>query len=232
MLIITGTGRSGTETIARMFGGHHEFRAAYILEKYFSGPNPHANPFYTIEERIQAVMDLHQGIASDQFIDSSNLYIHFIDAIAILNPSCRFILSVRNGKDFVRSAFTRRWHGQNAFGTIPEYSDPYFSKWKDMNPFQKNAWIWTWRNGKAIAGLGRVPEEQKLIVRIEDISRQETIGRIEAFSGRKIKNTYKTDKRYNASPSFSFPSKEEWTEEMNAQFNEIAGEMMAFFGYH
>lgn len=230
MLIITGTGRSGTETIARLLGGHHEFRAAYILEKYFSG-DPHANPFHAMEKRLEAVMDLHHGIAPEHFIDSSNLYIHLFDAIAVLNPSCRYVLTVRNGKDFVRSALTRRWHEQNIYGTVPEYDDPLCSRWKEMNPLQRNAWIWSWRNRKALAGLNLIPQHQKFIMRIEDINKRETADTLEAFTGIKIKNTYNTDKRYNANPSFDFPAKEEWTPEMHDQFNEIAGEMMVFFGY-
>src|SRR5512135_728150 len=106
MLIITGTGRCGTATLARMLKGHHEFRVQYLLDKYFLNASPLSDPFRNIQKRIEAMLDLHQGIERRTFIDSSNLYIYFIDALFALDPSTRVILLVRNGKDFARSALS------------------------------------------------------------------------------------------------------------------------------
>ncbi len=231
MLIITGTGRSGTGTLARLFGGHHEFRVGYLIEKYFSKADPHSDPFSTIEKRMEAVLDLHQGIDPQTFVDSSNLYIHFVDAVHLLNPSARFILCVRNGKDFVRSALSRRWHEMRSFGAIPQRDDPFFDGWETMGPLQKNAWIWVYRNKKALQGLSRVPEDRKLIIRIEDIGKAETLDGLEKFAGITISDRDAAAKRHNANPSFSVPPKEEWPKELTGQFNEIARDMMRFFDY-
>ena len=231
MLIITGTGRSGTKTLARMFRGHHEFRVNYILDKYFSKADPHANPFDSLEKRLMVILDLHQGIDHNSFADSSNLYIHFVDAIYMINPSAKFILTVRNGKDFVRSAISRKWHEQNSFGTVPLNTDPYFHRWDAMSQFQKNAWIWDYRNRKSLEAFNLIPKEQKFIVRIEDITKSEILDALEAFSGLKIMDRSVAEKRLNPNPSFDFPAKEEWTNAQHAEFNEIAGEMMKFFNY-
>jgi hypothetical protein len=230
MVIVTGTGRSGTATLARMLGGHHEFRAGYILDKYFSGLDPHADPFGTIEKRIAVILDLHQGIDGQTFVDSSNLYIHFIDAVFILNPSVRFVLSVRNGRDFVRSAQSRRWHESLSFGAQPNRNDPFSERWDRMTPLQRNTWIWVYRNKKAIEGLKNVPDGQKLILRIEDIGRKETLDELEKFSGIKIVRGL-SEKRFNANPSFDLLPKEQWTDDMQWEFEDIAGEMMRAFNY-
>jgi hypothetical protein len=231
MLIITGTGRCGTATLARIFGGHHEFRVGYILDKYFLGADPALDPFDTIEKRLAVMLDLHQGIDRTTFVDSSNLYIHFIDAVHILNPSAKFILAVRDGRDFVRSAFSRRWHTQNVFGTLPLRDDPYYEKWPSLTPIRKNAWIWVSRNRRALGGLEKIPPEQKRIVRIEDIRKEETLDMLAAFAGLPVGEKELAEKGCNANPSFELPGKEEWTAEMNEEFDEIAGEMMRFFGY-
>ena len=231
MLIITGTGRSGTAMMAEMFGGRHEFRVNYILDKYFTKADPHSDLFGTIEERVKTVLDLHQGIESRRFVDSSNLYIHFIDAVYLLNPSARFVLVVRNGKDFARSALSRGWHEKRLFGIVPRYNDPYYNQWETMGPLQRNAWIWTYRNRKAVEGLSLLPEDRKLIVRIEDIKTRKTIERLEDFSGIKIKGGVDKARMCNANPSFCFPPKEEWTAAQNSEFDGIAGEMMKFFNY-
>jgi len=231
MLIITGTGRSGTASLAKLLAGRHEFRAQYLLDKYFSKAGPHLNPFDTLEKRLAAILDLHQGIDPATFTDSSNLYIHFIDAIFVLNPSVKFILSVRNGRDFVRSACSRGWHEKSSFGNVPQAEDPYFEKWASMTPVQRNAWIWTYRNQKALEGLKHIPEDQKLILRIEDLCRKETLAGLESFAGRKIREDADPGKKYNANPSFTLSPKEVWTERMNREFFEIAGDLMKQFGY-
>lgn len=231
MLIITGTGRSGTGMFARLFGGYHEFRIAYLLDKYFSLKDPRANPFDRLEKRIMAVKDLHQGIEPERFIDSSNLYIHLLDAIYYLNPSAKFILGVRNGRDFARSGITRKWHEQGTFGTVPLRNDPYFDRWNEMTPLQKNAWIWMHRNRIALEGLSVIPDSQKLIVKIEDCTSDATLDQLEQFAGVPMVDRSWARRRYNANPTYSFPPKEEWPDSMHKEFDEIAGEMMALLGY-
>jgi hypothetical protein len=232
MLIITGTGRSGTGTLAKLFGGHHEFRGSYILDKYFLHEDPHNDPFDTMEKRISAMLDLHQGIDRKTFIDSSNLYIYFIDALYLLNPEIKIILTVRHGKDFVRSAVSRKWHEQKAFGTVPLRKDLYYDQWDSLTPIQKNAWIWQYRNRKAIEGLSALPAKQKLVLKIEEIHKQETLALLEAFTGKRIYDRALSEKRFNANPGFSLPPKEEWNEKQMSEFNAVAGRMMSFFGYN
>ena len=229
MLIITGTGRSGTATTARLFNGSHEFRVDYILDKYFRDADPHSDPFDTLEKRIMAMLDLHQGIERKLFVDSSNLYIYFIDALYLLNPEVKIILTVRNGKDFVRSAYSRRWHEKNIFGTVPPRTDRYYGQWNSLSPIEKNAWIWIWRNRKALDGLRALPDEQKFILRIEDMQKKETRDLLESFAGKYDMNV--ADERYNANPDYLLPPKEQWTGRQQDEFNAIAGEMMNFFGY-
>lgn len=231
MLIITGSGRSGTETLSRVFGGWHEFRVNYILEKYFVNADPFSDPFDTIEKRIQVVLDLHQGIDPHDFIDSSNLYLHFIDVLKLLYPSVRIILSVRNGKDFVRSAASRKWHERKLFGMVPHYHDPYYNSWESLSPLQRNAWIWTYRNKKALSQLSAFPENQKFVLKIEDLNNPGVISRLETFAGILIKDTECADKKYNANIEFDFPAKETWTERQHREFDDIAGELMNYFKY-
>lgn len=216
---------------SRLFGGYHEFRVAYLVDKYFSIKDLRANPFDRLEKRIMAIKDLHQGIEPGSFIDSSNLYIHFLDAIYYLTPSAKFILGIRNGKDFARSGITRKWHEQGTFGTAPPRNDPYFDKWNEMTPLQKNAWIWVHRNRIALEGLTVIPDSQKLIVKIEDCASDVMLDKLEQFAGVPMLDRSWAKRRYNANPTYSFPPKEEWPDATHREFDEIAGEMMALLGY-
>ena len=220
--------------MAKLLDGHHEFRVHYMLDKYFLRADPHSDPFDpfdSMEKRIKVMLDLHQGIDRKTFVDSSNLYIYFIDALYLLNPEIKIVFMVRNGMDFVRSALSRRWHQHNAFGTVPPRNDRHFSKWDSLTPIQKNAWTWQYRNRKALEGLSGVPAKQKLVLKMEDIHTQETRCMLEAFTGKKVSHRELAQKRHNANPSFSLPPKEEWTGQQKDDFNAIAGKMMSFFGY-
>lgn len=230
-MIITGTGRSGTGTFAKLLGGHHEFRASYLVDKYLRGPDCQSLS-RSLERRISAIKDLHQNIDAESFIDSSNLYIHLIDAVFYLNPDAKFILCTRNGKDFVRSSITRNWHEHGLFGSVPPLDDPFYESWENMNPLQRNAWIWAYRNRVALGGLAMVPKDQKLIVKIEKCGDDLLLDSLEKFSGFRIPDRSVAKRRFNANPSFTFPSPENWSQSMHSQFDEIAAEMMKTLGYY
>ncbi len=217
--------------MAKLLGGHHEFRVNYILDKHFRHADIYSDPFDTFEKRAMVMLDLLQGTDRETFVDSSNLYIYFIDALYALDPEMKIVLTVRNGKDFVRSAFSRQWHEHRAFGSVPLRNDRYFKEWPFFTPVQKNAWIWDYRNRKALDGLRAVPEKQKLVLMIEDVHKQQTLDMLESFTGKAILNRKAAGKHHNANPSFSLPLKEDWTKRQRDEFNAIAGGMMKFFGY-
>ncbi len=226
MLIITGTGRSGTGMLTRLFGGHHEFRVTYLLDKYCRS----ADPFGTFDKRLQAVLDLHQGIEPKTFIDSSNLYIYLLDALWALYPDVRFILGVRDGRDFVRSAITRGWHKRTSFDTTPQRQSPYYARWQKMNPIERTAWIWTNRNEIAMNMLKRIPQNRWMLLRVEDLD-EPLLCRLEEFAGHMIKDKKSVEARINSNPVQDFPSKEEWSEDELNAFYAIAGKMMKKLGY-
>jgi hypothetical protein len=217
---------------SRLFGGHHEYEAPFLVKNYFEPASPFHDPFDTIGKRIEIMKAAHKDIDCRTFINSSNLYIHFTDALSYLYEDARFIFIVRNGKDFARSAISRNWHDYRSFGIVPPVDSPYYSQWAEMNPLQRVAWIWTYRNDIALKRLGGVPDEKKIIIRLEDCSQDTVLDRLEQFTGIKITDRQWAKKyRYNTNGSFSVPSVKEWTEKMHTQFDDIAGFMMRFFGY-
>jgi len=230
MLIITGTGRSGTGMLARLFGGHHEYRVNWILEKYIPSRQPGRNPLCTFDSRIHAVLDLHQGIDPAAFVDASNLYIHLLDAVWALNPSARFVLAVRDGRDFARSAISRGWHTRSSFDLLPPADSPYSGVWKDMSAVERAAWIWAWRNNKAISMLGRIPREHWRVIRVEDLD-EGVLRDIEAFSGHRIRNRNAVREKINANPVQNFPPPDKWSAGDKLGFEKIAGAMMSRLGY-
>ncbi len=240
MLIFTGTGRSGTGLYAKLFNGYHEYKnESYrpMLARYVPDiDHPKSDPFANSEIRLRFVQELLQGVDLNTFCDSSNLYIHFLDALYALDPNVRIVLGVRDGRDFARSGITRGYHDPqryNGWAMEPNADDPYFNRWKQMHPVEKMAWLWTSRNQKALDRLTLIPKENWMTIRLEDLTGENSgtyLAQLEEFTGRKAVRSWITVK-YNANPQSNVPEKENWPPAIRDAFETIAGDMMRYFGY-
>lgn len=226
MLIITGTGRSGTGMLARLLGGHHEFRATYLLDRCRSGAYGQP-PLSSFEARLQAVFDIHRGVKPETFMDASNLYTMLLDALWAAYPDARFVLGVRNGRDFCRSAMARGWHSRESFDVLPEPGTPLAKVWPQMGPVARTASIWTRRNAQALDFLERLPEDRWMMIRIEEMD-DAGLDRLALFSGHPIVDRAAVGARINAR---FHPEPPGWAAADEAIFIETAGPMMRRLGY-
>lgn len=217
---------------SRLFGGYHEYEAPFLVKNYFETASPFHDPFNSLSKRIEIMKEAHKDIDPRNFINSSNLYIHFADALSAIYKEARFIFIVRNGKDFARSAISRNWHNYRSFGIVPPEGSHYYSQWDQMSPFERAAWIWTYRNGIALKRLAGVADHKKMTVRLEDCCRDSVLDELEQFTGRKILDRKWAQKqRYNTNGSFTVLLQSQWSEKIHAEFDKIAGTMMRFFKY-
>ena len=232
MIIFTGTGRSGTGLYEKLFNTYHEYNVSFIT-KYFTYPPSIPDPFVDFERRKRIMMAHLKDVDIDSFRDSSNPYIHFLDALYVLDKNIRIVLGVRDGRDFVTSAITRGYHDENKyrlFSMIPTEGDPYYEKWAQMTPLKRCAWMWVYRNQKALDRWETVPEKNKHLVRLEDIGNMDVLEELEEFLGLKAERKW-LNRKVNANRGLQYPPKEEWTEEMSRRFYKIAGKMMKKLGY-
>jgi hypothetical protein len=97
------------------------------------------------------------------------------------------------------------------------------------------AWLWQYRNEKALARLAGVPRDRWTVVRLEDLTgdarrgRQE-LERLEAFLDVPADRRWLTCK-YNHSDTLAHPGHDEWTTADIEGFRRIAGATMARLGY-
>ncbi len=242
MIIFTGSGRSGTGLYAKLFNGHHEHRVGELMDlvkaQMADFNNPETDPLKDPEIRFQIVKKHFENEDLAEFCDSSNGYIHFPDALHRLNPGIKIVVGMRDGRDFARSGITRGYHTDryHLFSMVPEKDDPIYPYWDRLSPIQKMAWMWNYRNCKVLQRLQDVPNENWAIVRLEDLTdgtpkSEAVLTQLENFVGRKADRQWATVK-YNAQKTpFALPPKEEWTDDMNQQFAEIAGPLMSQLRY-
>lgn len=231
MLIATGTGRSGTGTIAKVFGMHHEWNVQSITRHF--QPGIYENPLFDRARRERVIGQHLAEVSLAEFRDSSNPYIHFLDLLYEMDADIRIVLLVRDVRDFCVSAVTRGYHWRpryDMFSMRPMREDPAFERWAEMNELQRTAWMWDFRNRVALDQLLRVPADRYRIVKIEDF--YDHIDEIAHFFGiRPDRSSILRRKRFNRNSMNTFPSPDRWLPRMHQDVLGVAGETMLRLGY-
>ena len=190
MIIATGTGRCGTMTFAHLFGAYHEFgspRLRKLCNLVWDGPEA---PFST--EDVAAIATGHikdiwtePGVGGDtleQFANSSHFYLPFVDALYAAHPLVKVVYLIRDPFEYCRSMLPRGLHEKRGWIYYPPVGDPARSKWDNMDPLERCAWIWGYQNRMAHDQLERLPEDTYKVVWTHDIYPR--TAEIAAFVGR------------------------------------------------
>jgi len=160
-------------------------------------------------------------------------------------PDAKFIHVIRNGPDVVRSYFLRkstypeskREHEYSLYESgkpRPTSDDPYFSEWTSMSKLKKTSWFWQYVNNDIQDRLSVVPEENKMLFKIEDLS-NESVVNILNFIGASGSASHWSEIldcsiRSNVTPSRSKRAFN-WNPRKYKIFRDICGDTMKRLGY-
>ncbi len=166
---------------------YHPAEAAAVIAKNRAG---------MAETRARMDADLLGDIAYN--------YAPFTAALAEIFPGARLLFIHRDGRDFVRSAYTDEapdpapvgWADPArtltsverfiALGRLrPLPGDPLVDEWPGMTPVERNAWLWAETNRLILEGLDTWPGERVMGIRFEDFvpAPMEVYADIRAFLG-------------------------------------------------
>lgn len=182
MLIVTGTGRCGTKTVAQLLNIHHEYNCGELISPWFRDAGNTACPW----EDKEAVLRHHLRDAGDlaQFGDASNLYVHFIDELRAIDPDVCVIHLVRNPFGFIESAMGRGWHSRNIFGMAPAPDDEWADLWQYADEVKRCAWIWQHRVNLAERASMVLKPGHVARIRIEKLFQPDVLDFLREFTGR------------------------------------------------
>tara|TARA_R110002050_G_scaffold74150_3_gene159266 strand:- start:1071 stop:1790 length:720 start_codon:yes stop_codon:yes gene_type:complete len=234
-VFITGTGRCGTKAIAEAFGGVHEYNVweGPRIVQYFQEKNPKKYIFADNEFREYVVDQMFSDIPTDDFLDSDNSLTHLLDLVYNKFTDAKFILCVRDGRDYVTSAANRNWHAYSCLDHKPLPNEEYYNEWDNMSIIQKNAWSWVYKNQRCLDMFKLIPEEQTYIFKVEDSKDDNKLKQLESFVGFELDIDTLRHKKVNSNNQTNvMPYKADWTEEMKHEFDDIASNLMKKFNYY
>lgn len=250
-IFVLSTGRVGTETLAQLYGlskkvyTHHEPPPNLdVLSKLVYENIEIDEKFDAIlceafrvsrEVLMQASLRANRG-----YIETSHYTSFLAPAIKQLLPQAYFLYVYRHPYDFVISTMKRKWYdgNENDKGRItPRVDSPHYAKWQNYSVFQKNVWLWAATNQWILDFVEEIPDQQKLSVAAEDIfAADEKILRnlfefseLPVPSNQQLTNILK--KKLNSQKTGEFPTPKDWSQEMLAQFQKIAGATAHQLGY-
>lgn len=175
-------------------------------------------------------------------------------AIPEVFPQARLIVLIRDGRDFVRSAYTGDqedptpvgWPKDRPLSKLEQYialgrlrpagSSAEDSPWHRLTPLEKNAWLWAETNRIIFDNLSRWPEDRVLVLRLRILwpipwrptPRSAGSCGCPAPCPRPRPGS---SKKINHRSHYVLPPWKEWSPEMTSAFWDQAGEMMRRLGY-
>ena len=163
----------------------------------------------------------------------------FADVIADEIPDAKFIVLVRDPRDFVRSGMRRKYYQGHPwdFGRLkPGEDDSLSETWRDLSTFEKTCWLWNETYRRIVKIVRHIGDRRFRIIRMEDIIRDpDSVKGIFHFLGLEGYDVHAVrevlGKRYNAQVEGVFPRPEVWTPEQHDTLWRRCGSLARRFGY-
>ena len=171
--------------------------------------------------------------------ETDHLMTPFCDLISEEIPYSKFILLVRDPRDFVRSGMRRNYYNGHPwdFGRLrPKEGTEEFEEWKKLYQFSKICWLWNETYQKINRMVNKIGEERLLVVQFEDmISSIEKVKEIfdnldlKGFNEEKIRAIL--SHKLNKQLSGTYTKPEDWSEDLHDILWRRCGQTAEKYGY-
>jgi len=249
-IFVLSTGRVGTKTLAALAGlsNHivalHEptpklYGLSYLYYRHHLGNDNDeifAEAFLTARrERFNYALLFGRG-----YVETSPQVTFLGPPIRMAVPQAKFIHVVRHPSTFVRSGMRRGWYSSHPMDNTrlkPLSHSKDYKYWKQWENVEKISWLWKETNTWINRFMQSLPINQRLLLHSEKIllNDRDEIKKLFDFlhspvpDEKKIKKIL--SKRINAQTTGYFKEITEWSDELHAKINSIAGESAQQFGY-
>ncbi|MBU61164.1 MAG: hypothetical protein CMI26_01525 [Opitutae bacterium] len=249
-VFVLSTGRTGTQTLARLLNLVDNVFAYHEPSPQLTGISKlsyeHSDNDLVSEVILETFFSLRMELLTDAlsfekgYIETSPEGSFLAPIILKAVPNVKFIHVVRDPRYVVRSAMRRNWYSGNPDDRnriICRTKSPMGENWETLDSFQKNVWLWAETNRWICDFTSSLPQNRKLLIRSEDIfnTRDEEMDKLFSFLGSSLPPHRKISsiigKKLNRQESGSFPKVADWSDCMHTHMRKIAGGMAEDFGY-
>lgn len=181
----------------------------------------------------------------------------FLEPLAKRFPAAKFLISVRDGREFVRSATVLSgedptpvgWYPDDkplsemeryiSFGRLrPKQGSVEADVWEDWSAFQKNCWLWGETSRLIVEALDKISKDRVLVIDLRQFKESpvKTYAGVRKFLGltsemSQVSTELLTGRRVNRKTSYDLPAYEDWSKEMKSFFWDTNRDMMEYFNY-
>jgi acetyltransferase-like isoleucine patch superfamily enzyme len=188
LFFVVSTGRAGSASIANILSQHPQIKCFHEANRQLirlSTEFCHKKiSEQEIKDHLMAIYCSAGVYPKDFIVGDSNLKVgNLIKIIAEILPDAKFIWLIRDGRDFVASAYNRDWFNDEKqkialrhqwdIYRINGYQAGVFSEeeWKRMSPFERCCWYWSYWNNEIYSQLSKIETSRFINIKIENISR-------------------------------------------------------------
>ncbi len=260
VVIVVSTGRTGTKFIAHFFNEyvnnffsiHEPFPKIDLLAaKYYQQKIDYNRVIRKVRTKRQFMRRKLFVKNLNNYLESNPAFWSLIPVIREVFPNLKIINLVRDGRTWLRSAYSRKFdakgnYRRDQYGLIWKFNaddipkDPYYGKWHQMSIIEKFAWVWRTKNKTIMNAIKDDPNA--ITVRFEDLFFEENnyngIKEIVKFiSEDYYLNIELNDiasplkNKVNSTSKFLIPEYAQWSDQQKSSFGKVAGDMMYKLGY-
>ncbi len=164
----------------------------------------------------------------------------FADTLADEIPDAKFLVLVRDPRDFVRSGMRRKYYQGHPWDVgrwRPKHATDEHAEWLKLDQFEKICWLWQETYHYIMTITSSIAPERVMLVRFEDLTEDINITKdIFKFTGlrgfEEIRIEQIKQKKLNSQQTGHFPRWPEWTDDRLTQINKICGDLAKEFKYN
>ncbi len=241
---VMSTGRSGTQTLAAMLKmaenanvWHHP--QPYMIQETLHAYRGEIDPGPTFwagrGQIIRSAWD--QGLIHGE---TDHNMTPFCGEIARAVPGAKFVVLVRDPREFVRSGMRRNYYrgvGEWEEGRLrPRSDDPTFESWSKRDQFEKVCWLWRETYEHIERMCREIGDDRVYVLRFEDLIASPDATR-DLFNFIGLDGYDETQarailgKKMNAQQVGDFPHPSKWTDELHNLCWDEVGELASVYGY-
>lgn len=171
MFFILSIGRSGTQFLSNLLNNAPR---ALVVHEPFIETIPHQEAFHSPEKaegyiqnfrKKEIYLRVHK-LDIDTYGEVNSFLRRHCEALKKAFPKATLLHLVRDGRDVVRSMYSRETMEPGAYDTkriYPKEEDPWRDEWPRMSRFEKLCWYWMIENKYLRECIGKTVQFEKII---------------------------------------------------------------------